>query len=555
MPAECRPSEMGRNPSKGVAGEAAAPENVGMGEPGLLFPSSDLAQPLRDDYMSPASRPRRTEQRALMKAVQQRGTRSESAAPYARSGESQRLHGRRPMEEPVSQQGLQSASTQSPQALVHPGATSVASQSRLGSVGTSLRGQDYPQPLPVGTALANREGDGVPPYIVFPVILTWTEGDLKLLTATKQDTPLGKVRVQSLLNSLRRHALTAKRQISSLDFFSRQESKLREVLRLLSPSLNPDPVISPPLISEIREIASQVRDYHKHSVWKAKQKWLAAADRMTASHFRRVPCNGSDTCVLQLDHPFDEASPPAVTTEAILDYAVLFCRDLFTTRLQIPNVDEYCSLHIWPALDKELSLEQRQALESDFTVDEIRVAIKQQPPGKAPGVDGLSAMLFKKCASMLDQEIVNCLMSMASGHPMPAQQLQGVVTLVHKKGAKSQIWNKRPITLTTTFYKIVSRVLANRMQSVLPGLVHPDQTGFMRGRQILDTVIAVAQGAELVNRYAAPFGILLLDFEKAWQFLFALLTKLNFGPRFFSCIRALFNGATTALLINALWSW
>ena len=64
-------------------------------------------------------------------------------------------------------------------------------------------------------------------------------------------------------------------------------------------------------------------------------------------------------------------------------------------------------------------------------------------------------------------------------------QRRGVITLIPKEDSDLlDIQNWRPITLLNIDYKIASKALAKRIESVLPKLVHSDQTGFMKGRYI-----------------------------------------------------------------------
>ena len=58
-----------------------------------------------------------------------------------------------------------------------------------------------------------------------------------------------------------------------------------------------------------------------------------------------------------------------------------------------------------------------------------------------------------------------------------------VITLLPKKDKDPLfIKNHRPITLLNTDYKIIAKVMANRLKSFLHEIIHEDQTGFMKGR-------------------------------------------------------------------------
>jgi hypothetical protein len=63
-------------------------------------------------------------------------------------------------------------------------------------------------------------------------------------------------------------------------------------------------------------------------------------------------------------------------------------------------------------------------------------------------------------------------------------QNRGVLTLLFKSGERENICNWRPLTLLNTDYKIIAKMLAERLKTVLPNLIHSDQKGFVKGRKI-----------------------------------------------------------------------
>jgi len=72
---------------------------------------------------------------------------------------------------------------------------------------------------------------------------------------------------------------------------------------------------------------------------------------------------------------------------------------------------------------------------------------------------------------------------------------KGLITLIPKSGDHAKIGNWRPITLLGSLYKILAKTLARRLQDLLPNVIRPSQTGFVKGRSILDNTF-LAQEAQ-----------------------------------------------------------
>ena len=108
--------------------------------------------------------------------------------------------------------------------------------------------------------------------------------------------------------------------------------------------------------------------------------------------------------------------------------------------------------------------------------------------------------------------------------------------------------NWRPISLLNVDYKLLSKVLAKRMELILAKLIHTDQTGFISGRYIGQNIRLLSDIMEFSDCKKIQGILLLVDFEKAfdtleWSFILKTLDAFNFGDNFKKWVSVLYNNA------------
>lgn len=109
--------------------------------------------------------------------------------------------------------------------------------------------------------------------------------------------------------------------------------------------------------------------------------------------------------------------------------------------------------------------------------------------------------------------------------------------------------------LLTTDYKILTKILANRLKKVLPILVHSDQTACVPGRTINDNVSLICDMTQYANESNTPLALISIDQLKAFdrvshEFLFKFLQKFGFGPVFQQWIKTIYNTASSSVNVK-----
>jgi hypothetical protein len=131
------------------------------------------------------------------------------------------------------------------------------------------------------------------------------------------------------------------------------------------------------------------------------------------------------------------------------------------------------------------------------------------------------------------------------------------ITLMPKKTGSHFIHHFRPISLCIISYKIISKILANRLKKVLPKIISPLQSTFVPSGNIQDNYILAHDLIHTFKNKKGKEGVMFfkMDMEKTfdqieWQFLLAIMKKLGFNDNWIGRIEACISSSSFSILIN-----
>ncbi|GJW78508.1 putative RNA-directed DNA polymerase, eukaryota, reverse transcriptase zinc-binding domain protein [Tanacetum coccineum] len=217
-------------------------------------------------------------------------------------------------------------------------------------------------------------------------------------------------------------------------------------------------------------------------------------------------------------------------------------------------VDSSFDVNLNPGL-ATLSLEDVSMLEQHATSNEIRKAVWDCGSGKSPRHDGFSFLFIKTYWDLFKDDIVNFVNHFMKSGTMPKCTNSAFIMLIPKIPNPFLIKDYRPISLIGMQYKIIAKLLANRISTVIDKLVSPTQSTFISGRQILDGPLMVSEIIDWYKKRNKRLMIFKVDFEKAfdsvsWNYLDYILSQMGFGNLWRSLIRACLNSSCTSILVN-----
>lgn len=132
---------------------------------------------------------------------------------------------------------------------------------------------------------------------------------------------------------------------------------------------------------------------------------------------------------------------------------------------------------------------QISRLNRTFHRSEIETVMGQMHPNKAPGPDGFSPGFFQIFWEIVGDDVSVSILKFLNCRGSIEDFNETFICLIPKVQNALAMKNFRPISLCSTMYKIVSKILANRLKSVLSGLISHNQSVFIPNRLITDNVI------------------------------------------------------------------
>ncbi|GJZ10117.1 RNA-directed DNA polymerase, eukaryota [Tanacetum coccineum] len=244
---------------------------------------------------------------------------------------------------------------------------------------------------------------------------------------------------------------------------------------------------------------------------KAKIRWAIEGDENSRYFHGILNSKRSQLVIRGILNDGDWIDDPLMVKKSFLDH--------FSNRFSKPNSSRIKLDLVFP---KQLSSMQSDDLERPVTYDEVKAAVWDCGTNKSPGPDGFSFEFFCNFWSTVDKDVVDAVREFFYS-------------------------DYRPISLIGSIYKIIAKILANRLRHVVDDLISEVQPAFVSQRQILDGPFILNEllsSCEHKNFKALIFKV---DFEKAFDYV---LRAFGFGNKWCNWIKGCLNSAKGSILVN-----
>jgi hypothetical protein len=164
------------------------------------------------------------------------------------------------------------------------------------------------------------------------------------------------------------------------------------------------------------------------------------------------------------------------------------------------------SLNLSPTGVDRITEEDRVFLTKKFTLQEIKEAVFAMEPNKAAGPDGFNAEFYQAFWGVISDDLYNLIDDLYN-HDLDLDMLNyGLVTLVPKGSDADKIQKYRPICLLNVVFKIITKILCNRLIAIVEKVIKISQTAFIKGRYILDGVVSLHEILNEIHRKKKKWG-------------------------------------------------
>ena len=179
----------------------------------------------------------------------------------------------------------------------------------------------------------------------------------------------------------------------------------------------------------------------------------------------------------------------------------------------------------------------------------------QYKVGKSPGTDGFTYEFYLKHWSIVKDDMLKVLNKSYEQGTLPQSMYESNVKLIPKKGDLTDIKNWRPVSLLNCDYKILSRILYEKIVNFLNLRTNMEQKAIFPGRNIFNIHLNTQSLISYIREKKLEAVILKIDLEKAFDnvnhsFMFKMLNKLHLPPSMIKWIKILYKNPSCQILIN-----
>ncbi|WZY88832.1 hypothetical protein YC2023_045567 [Brassica napus] len=304
---------------------------------------------------------------------------------------------------------------------------------------------------------------------------------------------------------------------------------------------------------EILEVSRKLQEAYKdeEEYWhqKSRNMWYSSGDLNTKFYHALTKQRRVRNRIVGLH---DAAGNWITEDNGVEKVAVDYFEELFSSTSP-SEFDNFLS-KIVPGITPQIN----QRLLRLATEEEVKEALFMMHPEKAPGPDGMTALFFQHSWHIIKSDLVEMVNNfLVSGEMDPRLNITHIC-MIPKTERPTRMTELRPISLCNVGYKIISKVLCQRLKLYLPSLVSETQSAFVAGRLISDNILIAQEmfhGLRTNKACQGKYMAVKTDMSKAydrieWEFIKALLQKMGFHQHWIKLMMECISSVQYRILLN-----
>ncbi|XP_056847372.1 uncharacterized protein LOC130498048 [Raphanus sativus] len=305
--------------------------------------------------------------------------------------------------------------------------------------------------------------------------------------------------------------------------------------------------------ADLEELRRQLTVAFKeeNSFWeqKSRNQWHRHGDRNTKFHHAITNQRRAQNRIISIKDKHGKLVESEIEVENV---AVQYFRDLFSSSI---STELDASLRF---ISGKVSQSDNRLLLEEPSEQEIKKAVFDINPNKAPGPDGMTSKLFQRFWREMGQDIIKLVKDFFATGSFDPLLNQTNICLIPKKKKPRDMTEFRPISLCNVSYKIISKLLCKRLKRILPRLISETQSAFVAKRLITDNILVAQESFHALRtnkRCREDFMAIKTDMSKAydrveWSFIAALMLKMGFDERLVDLIMCCVTSVSYQVLVN-----
>ncbi|GKV53298.1 hypothetical protein SLEP1_g59830, partial [Rubroshorea leprosula] len=204
---------------------------------------------------------------------------------------------------------------------------------------------------------------------------------------------------------------------------------------------------------------------------------------------------------------------------------------------------------------KKISAEDNSFLLAPFNEEEVKRAVWSCGCSKAPGPDGFNFKFIREMWDTIKDDMMGFVDDFHKNGKLVRGANNSFIVLIPKVMNPQKIEEFRPISLISVMYKVIVKLLANRICSVLDGIIGENQMAFIKGRQMVDSIVIANETINEAKRKKKASFLFKIDFEKVydkvcWEFLDYMMSRMGFDPKWRRWINECLKTTEASILLN-----